>query len=49
MEEPRLADRFDEQGSDLEQPLAIARDISNLYYRLSSYKKLKNKLIFNSQ
>ena len=26
-EEPRLADRFEEQGSDLEQPLAIARDI----------------------
>ena len=30
-EEPRLADRFEEQGSDLEQPLAIARDIKKLY------------------
>ena len=26
-EEPRFADRFEEQGSELEQPLAIARDI----------------------
>ena len=30
-EEPRLANRFDEVGSDLEQPLAIARDIKKLY------------------
>jgi len=30
-EEPRLADRFEEQGSELEQPLAIARDIKKLY------------------
>ncbi|MDA8919188.1 hypothetical protein N9I08_05565 [Candidatus Pelagibacter sp.] len=30
-EEPRLANRFDEKGSDLEQPLAIARDIRKLY------------------
>ena len=30
-EEPRLADRFEEHGSDLEQPLAIARDIKKLY------------------
>ena len=33
-EEPRLADRFEEQGSDLEQPLAIARDIKKLYEKL---------------
>ena len=33
-EEPRLADRFEEGGSDLEQPLAIARDIKKLYDRL---------------
>ena len=33
-EEPRLADRFEEQGSDLEQPLAIARDIKKLYDKL---------------
>jgi len=33
-EEPRLANRFDENGSDLEQPLAIARDIKKLYETL---------------
>jgi len=33
-EEPRYADRFEEDGSDLEQPLAIARDIKNLYNKL---------------
>ena len=30
-EEPRIADRYQENGSDLEQPLAIARDIKKLY------------------
>jgi hypothetical protein len=30
-EEPRLANRFDEKGAELEQPLAIARDIKKLY------------------
>ena len=38
-EEPRIADRFEEQGSDLEQPLAIARDIKKLYERLLKSKK----------
>ena len=33
-EEPRLADRFEEKGSELEQPLAIARDINRLYKAL---------------
>ena len=33
-EEPRLADRFEEQGSNLEQPLAIARDIKELHNKL---------------
>ncbi|MDB4845661.1 hypothetical protein N8086_00080 [Pelagibacteraceae bacterium] len=33
-EEPRLADRFKENGSELEQPLAIARDIKKLYEKL---------------
>ena len=33
-EEPRYADRFEENGSELEQPLAIARDIKRLYDRL---------------
>ena len=33
-EEPRYADRFEENGSKLEQPLAIARDIKKLYNKL---------------
>ena len=37
-EEPRLADRFKELGSELEQPLAIARDIKKLYERLKFFK-----------
>ena len=37
-EEPRLADRFVENGSELEQPLAIARDIKKLYEKLSVSK-----------
>ena len=38
-EEPRIADRFDEKGAELEQPLAIARDIKRLYCKLNDYKK----------
>ena len=37
-EEPRLADRFHDHGAELEQPLAIARDISKLYERISNIK-----------
>ncbi len=37
-EEPRLADRYNDGGSELEQPLAIARDISKLYSRISNIK-----------
>ena len=37
-EEPRFANRFEENGSDLEQPLAIARDIKKLYEALSVAK-----------
>ncbi|MDB0053996.1 hypothetical protein N9E98_01240 [Candidatus Pelagibacter sp.] len=37
-EEPRLADRFEEYGSELEQPLAIARDIKKLYEKLKTLK-----------
>ena len=33
-EEPRIADRFEELGSDLEQPLAIGRDIKKLHDKL---------------
>ena len=37
-EEPRLANRYLEGGSELEQPLAIARDIKKLYERISNQK-----------
>ena len=37
-EEPRMSDRFKEKGSELEQPLAIARDINKLYEALSRSK-----------
>ena len=37
-EEPRLANRFKDNGSELEQPLAIARDICQLYQRISNKK-----------
>ncbi len=37
-EEPRLADRFKEHGADLEQPLAIARDVKKLYDKLLESK-----------
>ena len=50
-EEPRLADRFEEQGSDLEQPLAIARDIKKLYERsllTKKHLKIDKFLIDNS-
>ena len=51
-EEPRLADRFEEQGSDLEQPLAIARDIKKLHNKILSLKKtlrIDQFLIDNSE
>ena len=37
-EEPRVADRFLNKGSELEQPLAIARDIKELYERILNQK-----------
>ncbi len=37
-EEPRYADRFEEGGAELEQPLAIARDIKRLNDQLISCK-----------
>ena len=37
-EEPRYADRYKEIGADLEQPLAIARDIKRLYERINNQK-----------
>ena len=50
-EEPRLANRFEENGADLEQPLAIARDIKKLYERLLPLKdnlKINEFLLDNS-
>tara|TARA_Y100001970_G_scaffold287871_1_gene413614 strand:- start:1017 stop:2669 length:1653 start_codon:yes stop_codon:yes gene_type:complete len=37
-EEPRIANRYSESGSELEQPLAIARDIKNLYENIFTKK-----------
>jgi len=37
-EEPRLGDRYEQIGSELEQPLAIARDVKKLYQRVSVQK-----------
>tara|TARA_B100002051_G_scaffold276049_1_gene322312 strand:- start:1131 stop:2789 length:1659 start_codon:yes stop_codon:yes gene_type:complete len=38
-EEPRLGNRFEVNGAELEQPLAIARDIKKLYQKVQSIKK----------
>ena len=38
-EEPRVANRYEENGAELEQPLAIARDIKTLYERVLKTKK----------
>ena len=35
-EEPRIANRFEEYGSNLEQPLAIARDVKKVYEKISN-------------
>ena len=40
-EEPRIGDRFEDNGSELEQPTAIARDIKKLYETIFT---LKNSL-----
>ena len=37
-EEPRIGDRYIDEGSDLEQPLAIARDINKLYQAVFTKK-----------
>jgi hypothetical protein len=49
-EEPRLADRFIENGSELEQPLAIARDIKKLYDTLcvSKNSSTMDKFLVNN-
>ena len=38
-EEPRVASRYEEHGSELEQPLAIARDIKKLYEKVLKTKQ----------
>ena len=51
-EEPRYADRFEENGSELEQPLAIARDIKKLHEVLLTSKNsltIDKFLIENSE
>ena len=49
-EEPRFADRLEENGSDLEQPLAIARDIKLLYEKLlvSKNSLTIDRFLFNN-
>ena len=49
-EEPRIANRYEEYGADLEQPLAIARDIKKLYEKILNENLLKTVadfLIYN--
>jgi len=36
-QEPRMSDRFNEEGAELELPLAIARDINLLYKQLKNH------------
>jgi len=38
-EEPRVANRYEEHGSELEQPLAIARDVKQLYEKVLKAKQ----------
>ena len=49
-EEPRVANRHEELGSELEQPLAIARDIKQLYERVLKTKETDTvaKFLFNN-
>ena len=49
-EEPRIASRFKEKGSELEQPLAIGRDIYQLYARASNFKQsaLVSRFLMNN-
>ena len=50
-EEPRIGDRFEDNGSELEQPTAIARDIKRLYetiFTLKNSLKVGNFLVRNN-
>lgn len=51
-QEPRMSDRFSEDGAEHELPLAIARDINKLYLELKNYPKkdpLSSYLIKNQE
>ena len=51
-QEPRISDRFSEDGAERELPLAIARDINKLYLELKNYPKkdpLSSYLIKNQE
>ena len=50
-EEPRVANRYKEHGSELEQPLAIARDTKLLYERLVKAKPTDTvaEFLFNNE
>ncbi len=41
-QEPRMSDRFNEEGAELELPLAIARDINLLYKQLKNYDSVEH-------
>ena len=47
--EPRLGERHKEDGGDLEQPLAIARDVSSLYANLQVDQHLAEYLLANPE
>jgi len=47
--EPRLGERYKEDGADLEQPLAIARDVSSLYSNLKVDQHLAEYLLANPE
>ena len=50
-EEPRIGDRFEDNGSEHEQPTAIARDIKKLYetiFNLKNSLKIGNFLVQNN-
>ena len=50
-EEPRIGDRFEDSGSELEQPTAIARDIKKLYetiFKLKNSMKIGSFLVLNN-
>jgi hypothetical protein len=48
-EEPRVANRYEERGAELEQPLAIARDIKKLYEKIIKEKQTKTIAEFLSK